>query len=64
MPFKCGFFITIPCKNPDMVYKKLVENKIHIIPMGNVIRVTISAISKEECMKLPKYIKEAILATE
>lgn len=64
MPFKCGFFITIPCKNPDMVYQKLVEKKIHIIPMGNVIRVTISAISKDECKKLPKYIKEAILATE
>lgn len=64
LPFKCGFFITIPCKNPDLVYQKLVEKKVHIIPMGNVVRVTISAISKEECKKLPKMIKEAILASE
>jgi hypothetical protein len=28
--------------------------------MGNVIRVTISAITMEECIKLPKLIKEAI----
>ena len=60
LPFKCGFFITIPCKNPDKVYNYLVQKKVHIIPMGNVVRVTVSAISKEECKKLPKLIKEAI----
>ncbi len=61
LPFKCGFFVTIPCDNPDLVYKKLVEKKIHIIPMGNVVRVTISAISIEDCKKLPRLIKEAML---
>ncbi len=60
LPFKCGFFITIPCKNPDEVYKRLVEKKIHIIPMGNVLRVTISAITIEDCKKLPKLIKESM----
>jgi aspartate/tyrosine/aromatic aminotransferase len=60
LPFKCGFFITIPCDNPDETYKKLVERKIHCIPMGNVIRVTISAISLDECKKLPKEIKECL----
>ena len=60
LPFMCGFFITIPCKNPDAVYQKLVERKIHIIPLGNVLRVTIAAISLEECKKLPKEIKQAI----
>lgn len=59
-PFVCGFFITIPCQNPDAVYKKLVERKIHIIPLGNVLRVTIAAISLEECIRLPKEIKMAI----
>lgn len=60
LPFECGFFITIPCKNPNLVYQKLVERKIHTIPMGNVIRVTIAAISKTECSVLPKQIKECI----
>ncbi|MCR5231405.1 MAG: aminotransferase class I/II-fold pyridoxal phosphate-dependent enzyme [Acholeplasmatales bacterium] len=60
LPFECGFFITIPCLNPNLVYEKLVKKKVHIIPMGNVVRVTISAISKEECKKLPKLIKEAM----
>lgn len=60
LPFECGFFITIPCNNPDLAYQRLVKEKIHIIPMGNVLRVTISAISKEECKMLPKKIKLAI----
>jgi hypothetical protein len=29
--------------------------------MGNVVRVTISAISIEDCKKLPRLIKEAML---
>ena len=60
LPFQCGFFITIPCKNPDEVYKKLTERKIHIIPMGNVLRVTISPITLAECKYLNKKIKECM----
>ncbi|MDE6047398.1 MAG: aminotransferase class I/II-fold pyridoxal phosphate-dependent enzyme, partial [Anaeroplasmataceae bacterium] len=60
LPFMCGFFITVPCKNPDAVYKRLVERKIHVIPLENVLRVTIAAISLEECKRLPKEIKKAI----
>ena len=63
LPFVCGFFITIPVNNPDKAYEYLVKKKIHIIPMGNVLRVTISAISLDECKMLPKIIKEAIDAT-
>lgn len=60
LPFECGFFITIPCENPDLAYEKLVKKGVHIIPMGNVLRVTLSAITLEECKKLPKIIKECI----
>ncbi|MCM1131572.1 MAG: aminotransferase class I/II-fold pyridoxal phosphate-dependent enzyme [Roseburia sp.] len=63
LSFMCGFFITIPCQNPDDVYKRLVERKIHIVPLDNVLRVTIAAISLEECRRLPKEIKVAIDAT-
>lgn len=60
LPFDCGFFVTIPCENPDKVYEYLVNKKVHIIPMGKVVRVTISAIPVEVCKRLPKLIKEAI----
>lgn len=60
LPFNCGFFITIPCQNPDAVYRKLVMRKIHIIPLDKVLRVTIAAISLAECKRLPKEIKDVI----
>ena len=65
IPFVCGFFITIPCKNPDKVYELLVKRGIHIIPMNGVVRVTIAAITVENCKYLPLQIKECIdLANE
>ena len=63
LPFDCGFFVTIPCNNPEQAYDYLVKKKIHIIPMGKVLRVTISAIPLADCIRLPKIIKEAINAT-
>ena len=60
LPFDCGFFVTIPCNNPTKVYEYLVNKKIHVIPMSGVVRVTISAITLDECKMLPKFIKEAI----
>ena len=60
LPFECGFFITIPCDNATKAYEYLVNKKIHIIPMGNVLRVTLAAISVKECKMLPKFIKEAL----
>ncbi len=64
LPFDCGFFITIPCSNPNKAYEYLVNKKVHIIPMDDVLRVTLSAITLDECKILPKLIKEAILAVK
>ena len=60
LPFECGFFVTIPCDNPEEAYKKLVEKKIHIIPLGNVLRVTLAAIPLQDCKKLPAIIKSVL----
>lgn len=64
LPFDCGFFITIPCSNPNKAYEYLVNKKVHIIPMDDVLRVTLSAITLDECKMLPKLIKEAIIAVK
>ncbi|MDE7161202.1 MAG: aminotransferase class I/II-fold pyridoxal phosphate-dependent enzyme, partial [Anaeroplasmataceae bacterium] len=60
LPFSCGFFITIPCSHPEAVYQKLVERDIHIIPLDGVLRVTIAAITEEECKRLPCEIKSVM----
>lgn len=64
LPFSCGFFVTIPCEKPEEAYDYLVKKNIHIIPMGKVLRVAICSVSKEECMALPKAIKEALDKTQ
>lgn len=60
LPFDCGFFISIPCKNPMKVYEEIVKEDIHIIPMESVLRVTIAAINTQECKMLPSIIKKHI----
>ena len=56
LPFSCGFFITIPCSHPEQSYQGLVKRKIHVIPLDSTLRITIAAISLEECRRLPKEI--------
>ena len=58
--YKSGFFITIPTNKPWEVYEELVKDKIHIIPMNNCIRVTISSITMEEIKRMVYYIAVAI----
>lgn len=60
LPFDCGFFISIPCETPMEVYEKLVKEDIHVIPLDNVIRVTLAAITEEECRIIPAALKRAL----
>lgn len=59
-PFDSGFFITIPCENPDQVGEKLQESNIFSIPIGAGIRISIASISEEACAKIPSIIAEVI----
>lgn len=57
LPFDSGFFISIPCDKPMEVYNALVKEELYVIPLENVIRVTLSSISIAECKKIPEMIK-------
>ena len=59
-PFKCGFFITIPCKNDKEAYEYLVKKGVYVVPIGKALRVTLASINLANATKLPKLIKEAI----
>lgn len=60
LPYECGFFVTIPCDNPKKVFEDLKQKGVYIIPMSNAIRVTLSAISTSEIVRLVKVIKEVL----
>ena len=57
LPYKEGFFITIPCQHPQKTYQSLMTKDIFVIPLSNAIRVAVAAISLKEIKGLPEIIK-------
>ena len=57
LPYEKGFFICVPCDNPNEVLNALHEDKVHLVSTKSCLRVALCAISKEEAAKLPALIK-------
>ena len=61
LPFNSGFFISIPCKNNELVLDKLVEEeKVFLIPIAGCVRVAICSLSLNDIKGLAKKIKTII----
>lgn len=60
VPFDAGFFISIPCDNPDEISAKLEKDGLFIVPLAKGLRVSVASISEEKCRKLPAMIKKAM----
>ena len=58
VPYDAGFFISIPCSDPDGLSKKLEEKGIFLVPLAKGLRVSVASISEEKCAMLPPVIKE------
>lgn len=60
VPFDAGFFISIPCNNPDEISAKLEKKGLFIVPLAKGLRVSVASISEERCRMLPAIIKAAM----
>lgn len=60
VPFDAGFFLSIPCDNPDEISAKLEQEAVFIVPLAKGLRVSVASISEEKCRKLPALIKAAM----
>ena len=60
VPFRGGFFATVPCETPDKVSAQLETMGIFTVPFTKGIRVSLASVKEEKCRELPKAIKEAI----
>lgn len=60
VPFDAGFFISIPCDNPDEISAKLEQEGIFIVPLAKGLRVSVASVSEEKCRMLPAKIKAAM----
>ena len=60
VPFDAGFFVSIPCDDPDAVASKLEEKGIFTVPLAKGVRVSVDSVSEEKCRVLPAEIKKAM----
>ena len=60
VPFRAGFFVTIPYKDPDKLLNALGEKDIFLIPIDGGVRVSVAAVPEARCRELPAIIKETI----
>ena len=64
LPYEKGFFICIPCKDPEKMMNALHEDGVHLICTHNCLRIALCAINKEEATRLPAIIKKRLDITE
>lgn len=60
LPYRDGFFTSIPHENPKAVVEKLTEYNIFAVPLKMGVRFAVCAVSEENCAKAPAIIKKAI----
>ena len=60
VPFDAGFFVSVPCDDPDAVSKRLEKEDIFLVPLKKGIRVSVASISEDKCRRLPARIKAAM----
>lgn len=60
VPFRGGFFATLPCGEPEKVSAELEKRGIFVVPFGKGIRVSLASVSEEKCGALPAEIKKAM----
>ena len=60
VPFSAGFFVMVPCDEPDLLCDKLAEKNVFLMPFDKGVRVSLAAASEEKCRRLPAIIKETM----
>ncbi|MDD2215065.1 MAG: aminotransferase class I/II-fold pyridoxal phosphate-dependent enzyme [Eubacteriales bacterium] len=60
-PYDSGFFVIVPCKNPEQVGEELQKDGIFTVPFGGKgLRVSVASISEEWCSIIPGKMAAAI----
>ena len=61
IPYDSGFFITIPCDNPDEICAKLQEKNLFTVPLSKGIRVSVASNTIDERKRMPEIIKSIFI---
>lgn len=58
LPYERGFFICVPCDNPEELMNALHEDGLHAICTKSCLRIALCAINKKEAARVPAIIKK------
>ncbi len=60
LPYRDGFFVSIPCENSIEINDKLMKENLFLIPLKLGLRFAVCAVSEEKCKIAPAMIKKAM----
>lgn len=60
LPYRDGFFISIPCDNPKAVSEELTKDNVYIVPLKKGLRFAVCAVDENKCKAAPSIIKNAM----
>lgn len=60
VPYDAGFFVSIPCENPDGASAILEKEDIFLVPLAKGLRLSLASVPEDKCKDLPPKIKAAI----
>lgn len=59
-PYRHGYFIAIPCEDPEETAMRLREENVFVVPLAKGLRFSPCAVTMEKCLRAPKLIKDAV----
>ncbi|RDY24481.1 aminotransferase class I/II-fold pyridoxal phosphate-dependent enzyme [Romboutsia maritimum] len=60
LPYRDGFFVSIPCENPMEVCEELTKDNLYLVPLKMGLRFAVCAVSESKCKIAPRIIKNAL----
>ena len=60
LPYRDGFFVSIPCKDAKKLSDELIKENVFAIPLKKGLRFAVCAVSEEKCRIAPAIIKKAL----
>ncbi len=60
LPYRDGFFVSIPCSNSKKASEELIKEKMFVVALKKGLRFAVCAVSEEKCRISPAIIKRVL----
>lgn len=60
LPYRDGFFTSIPCDNPMKACEELAKENLYLVPLKMGLRFAVCAVEESKCKKAPAMIKAVL----